>query len=407
MLNRSFLKKMTIIVSISLICSILTAADWPNYRGPDYNGFSKETGWGESLGSKEPQVLWTKEIGKGYSSIIVHRGNAYAMGNSKKDGVETDTIFCFDAVSGKEAWTYSYPCELAPKYYKGGTLSSPTADGDRVYTLSKMGDLFCFNAATGDIVWKKQVNKDMGFEFPTWHFSSSGLIYGDMIIYNLGTAGLALNKMTGKLIWENGKGQCGYATPVPCEINGKKQIVIFGKETVMGLVPSNGSKIWEYPWKTQHYVNAADPIVFDDKVFISSGYNRGCSLIRVNGSSAAKIWENKELRNHMNCTMLYKDHLYGFDENNLKCVDVKTGEEMWSDRSMGKGALMMSVDGRMIITSDKSELVIAKADPSGFKTICRSQIMPKDLCWTVPTLANGRIYARNAEGAMSCVDVSK
>ena len=108
----------------------------------------------------------------------------------------------------------------------------------------------------------------------------------------------------------------------------------------------------------------------------------------------------------MNCTMLYKGNLYGFDENKLKCLDFRTGKEKWSEGSLGKGALMMTTDGRMIIMSDQSELAIARADPSGFKAIARAQILPKGKCWTVPTLANGRIYARNTRGDVVCIDVS-
>jgi hypothetical protein len=140
-------------------------------------------------------------------------------------------------------------------------------------------------------------------------------------------------------------------------------------------------------------------------VFASSGYNRGCILIDVAGGTPEKVYDNRNMRNHMNCSMLYQGNIYGFDENKLTCMDFKTGEEKWSEGSFGKGALMMSMDGRMIIMSDKGELGIAKADPSGFKSIARAQILPKRKCWTVPVLANEKIYARNAAGDVVCVDV--
>jgi len=379
-------------------------ADWPNYRGPDYNGFSQETDWKADWENEAPKILWTKSIGIGFSSITVADGRAYMMGNTGKSGekANTDIVFCVDAVSGEELWRHEYPCELQPKYYEGGTLSSPTVDGDVVYTLSKMGDLFCFNAETGKIIWEKK----MDYTLPTWHFSSSPLVWHDLLIFNLGSAGVALNKKDGALVWENGDGPCGYSTAVPYNMDGQDCVMIFGYQSIMGLTAKDGKKVWEYEWKTQHDVNAADPIIDGNKVFISSGYNRGCSVLEVNGSKATKVWESRVIRNHMNCTMLYEGFLYGFDESQLKCVDFKDGTEKWSEKSMGKGALMMSQDGRLIIMSDKSELVIAKATPEKFELISKTQLLPKGKCWTVPTLANGKIYARNAAGDVACIDVS-
>ncbi len=387
------------------------AADWPNWRGLKHCGFSPETDWSADWDSAGPKVLWRASVGNGFSSIVVADGRAYTMGNTgtkKTSPDDADIVFCFDAVTGKEIWRYKYPCPLEPKYYpEGGTLSTPTVDGDRVYTVSKMGDMFCFNAATGGVIWEKQLNKDMGFKLPTWHFASSGLIAGDMIIYNIGAAGVALNKKTGQIVWQNGKSECGYATPVPYTMNDQDCVAIFGKDTIASVRVSDGKTLWSYPWETKHFVNASDPVVAAGKVFISSGYNKGCALLDISGNAGAtEIWRNKEMRNHMNCSMLWKGHIYGFDESTLKCIDAKDGSEKWSDRTMGKGALMMSTDGRMIIMGDKGELVIAMADPDGFKAMGRAQILPEGKCWTVPVLANGRIYARNASGQVVCVNVT-
>jgi outer membrane protein assembly factor BamB len=383
-------------------------ADWPMYRGPDYNGFTTETNWSSEWGAGgHPRRLWIKPIGTGFSSMAVADGRVYAMGNNRGK----DTVFCFNAETGDEIWSHSYTCPLEPKWYEGGTLSTPTVDGDVVYTLSKMGDLFCFKAATGDIVWQKQLVKQLGFKLPTWHLSSSGLVLGEMLIFNLGDAGLALNKKNGEVIWDNGKGVCGYATPVPYTMDGQKCVAIFGKDTVMGVRVSDGKVLWKHAHKTKHDVNAADPIISGNEVFISSGYGRGCQKIRISGSNVTQVWENKEMRNHMNCSMLYKGHIYGMDEGQLRCLSWADGSVKWTEKSTGKGALMMSTDGRMIIMSDRSELIIAKADPSEFKLIARAEIMPeKWKCWTTPVLANGRIYARNVDrkepGYLVCVDVS-
>ncbi|OHB68624.1 MAG: hypothetical protein A2Y77_15595 [Planctomycetes bacterium RBG_13_62_9] len=379
-------------------------ADWPNYRGPTHDGISSETDWQHEWGSSGPAVLWRQSVGIGFSTTAVANGRAYTMGNIDKN---TDVIFCFDADTGKELWRHSYPCPLEPKWYEGGTLSTPTVDGGNVYTLSKMGDVFCLDAATGKVIWQKQLNKDMGFKLPEWHFSSSALVVDDMLILNIGTAGLALNKKTGERIWDNGKDKCGYATPVPCEVDGQPCIIMTSEATFFGVRPTDGAKLWQFPWKTNPEVNAADPLVVDSLVFVTSGYNRGCALMKVAGGEVSKVWENKVMAMQINCPVLRDGYVYGFDEQVFKCLKRDDGAEQWRDKSLGKGSLMMSADGRLIIMSDKGELVIARADPQKFDVLARAQILPSGKCWTSPVLANGRIYARNTKGDFVCVDVSK
>jgi len=395
------------LVALAALLTIGTSAfgaDWPCYRGPDHNGISKETDWNSDWGDAGPKVLWKRSVGIGFSSTAVADGRAYTMGNSGKE-TNTDTVFCFDAQTGQEVWKHTYSCPLEPKYYEGGTLSTPTVDAGKVYTLSKMGDLFCLDAKTGKVVWHKQLNKDLGFELPTWHLSSSALMAGDMLLLNIGTAGLAMNKNTGAVIWHNGKGKCGYATPVPYEMDGQQGLLLFGEVTVFAVRPADGRQLWQFPWKTQYEVNAPDPVPFGNRIFISSGYKRGCGLLEVTGGKAEKLWENKVMSMQINCPILRDGYAYGFDENVFKCLKLQDGAEQWQDESLGKGSLMMSADGRLIIMSEKGELVVATADPQKLNVAARVQILPPGKCWTTPVLANGRIYARNAAGDLACVDV--
>jgi outer membrane protein assembly factor BamB len=380
-------------------------ADWPCYRGPDHNGISKEIDWSSGWDKAGPKVLWKASVGIGFSAAAVADGRVYTMGNSGK-GTNLDTVYCFDAASGKELWKHSYSCPLQPKYYVGGTLSTPTVDAGKVYTLSKMGDFFCLDAKTGKVLWQKQLNKELGFELPEWHFSSSALILGDRLFLNMGTGGLALNKDTGDIVWQSGKGKCGYATPVPFTMDGQAGLALFGEVTVVAVNPADGKPLWQYPWKTNPEVNAADPIVAGNQVFVASGYNRGCGLIEIAGGQAKKVWENKVMAMQINSPILRDGYVYGFDEAVFKCLKLQDGSEQWQDKSLGKGSLMMSADGRLILMSDKGELVVAKADPQKFDVLARAQVLSKGLCWTSPVLANGRIYARNADGDFACVDVS-
>jgi outer membrane protein assembly factor BamB len=388
--------------------TIVHGADWPIYRGPNHDGITTEIDWNSDFPSSGPRQLWKKSIGTGFSTMTISNGRVYTMGNSGKKGPnpDHDTVFCFDANTGNEIWKHTYPCDLLPKYYEGGTLSTPTVDGKSVYTISKLGQLFCLDAATGDVKWQKDMNKDYGFKHPTWHFSTSPLVMDNMLILNLGDAGVALNKNNGNIIWHNGKGICGYATPVPYEMDGQKCVTLFTASHIKGVRVSDGKVLWESFFENRHKVNAADPVIIGNEIFISNGYNYGCAKIKVTGSKVKTLWQNKNMRNHMNCSMYWKGYLYGFDENKLTCLDFEDGTIKWSDSSMGKGALMMSADGRMIIISDKGELVTARANPNRFDVISRAQILPRSKCWTTPILANGKIYARNANGDLVCVDVS-
>jgi outer membrane protein assembly factor BamB len=288
-----------IIVSLAVVLftniAVVHGADWPIYRGPQHNGVSSETNWIADFPATGPRQLWKASIGIGFSSMTISNGRVYAMGNSGKSGpnANQDTVFCFNANNGKEIWKHTYSCELQPKYYEGGTLSTPTVDGNVVYTISKMGHLFCLNAATGSVKWQKNMNKDLGFKLPTWHFSGSPLVAGNMLILNLGDAGVALNKTNGSVIWENGKDICGYATPVPYTMDGQKCVAMFTASHIQGVRINDGKVLWKSPFENRTKVNAADPIIVGNEVFVSSGYNYGCAKIKVTGGNIETLWQNK------------------------------------------------------------------------------------------------------------------
>lgn len=373
-------------------------ADWPHWRGPNYDGISRETGFDPAALGEETEPVWTAEIGMGFSSVTVSEGRAYVAGNVDK---KTDVVWCFDAVTGKEIWRHSYAEPLDPKYYEGGTSATPTVEGGRVYTISKRGKIFCLDAAKGDVIWQKQA----GPKPPTWGFAGSAVVQGDLVIFNVGSAGLALNKKDGSVVWTNGDGPSGYASAVPFERDGRKCIALFGHQDVIGLETATGKELWRSPWKTQHDVKASDPIIHGDYVSVTSGYDRGCSLIQLTGGGTERVWENKEMRSQLSRPVLIDGYLYGIDENRLVCVDLMTGEAKWNERSIGKGSLMAA--GRtLIVLSDKGTLYFAEASPAGFKPISSAEIL-RGKCWSMPVLANGRIYARNASGTLVCIDVRK
>lgn len=381
-----------------------SADDWPHWRGPARNGISAETGWLDRWPAEGPTVAWTAEIGTGFSTFAVAAGRVYTTGNAN----ETDTVFCLDAGTGRALWSHAYPSDDDPKFFDGGTTGTPTVDGDRVYTISRWGDLFCFEAATGKIAWSKNVRKESSLPVPSWGFGGSVLVHEDLLVLNLGGGGLALDKATGRVAWKSGAVEPGYSTPLPVKLGGRQLALLSTGESYLAVDPRTGREAWRIPWVTEYGVNAADPIVDGDRLFLSSGYDKGAALFTIGADGPKRAWESQVLRCQMNPPVLLDGHLYGVDGNTtdratLKCVELSTGTEKWVHEGFGTGAVT-AADGKLIALTARGELLVAPASPKGFEPTARAQVL-RGTCWTVPVLANGRIYARNSAGRVVCVDV--
>jgi outer membrane protein assembly factor BamB len=397
--------KALLLLSFSSLFSLLPAkaGDWYQWRGPERNGISQETGWSTNWPDGGPKQLWKTNVGLGFASVTVSSGRAYTTGNN---GSDTDTIYCFDAVTGAEIWKHSFPCPLDPHWHQGGTTATPTVDGDRVYSVSKKGHFFCLDAAKGTVIWAKNLTNDYGFELAEWGIASSPLVLREEVYLNVGSAGTAFNKKTGDLIWTSDKKDNGYANILPFKSGNDQLLAIFSFRT-MEVVKMDGTKVWSYPWKNSSSINAGDPIVADGKMYFSSGYGKGCTLLDISKEKPEAVWENKNICNKFDVPILWNGYIYCTDETKkgqLKCLDWNTGELKWSEPSMGQGGIAMA-DGKLIILSEKGELVIAPATPDGFKPIARAQVLTGP-CWPTPTLANGRIYCRSNKGDVVCLDVS-
>lgn len=366
-------------------------ADWPQWRGPNRNGISAETISGR-LPSAGPRQLWKASAGEGYSSFAVKAGKVYTMGNFNNE----DYVLCYDALKGTLIWRHKYPCSGGDYT---GPRATPVVHEGNVYTLSREGVAFCLNADTGKVVWRNDIARTTGATAPNWGFGSSALIQGNMAVYNVGSAGTALDKRTGRVIWKSGGGPSGYASPVSFPGG----LAFFAGKALVAVNPANGAKLWSFPWETNFDVNAADPIFSGDSVFISSNYGKGGARIRINGGSPQQIWQSREMKNHFNSCVLLGGHLYGNDEGRLRCLDWATGRGKWEMRSLGKGGVIVATD-KLIALTERGELVVASATPGAFSEISRAKILDGD-CWTHPVLANGLLYARNHQGTVVCLDL--
>jgi outer membrane protein assembly factor BamB len=376
------------------------ASDWSRWRGPDGTGISTEKGW-------KPQALaagkikWKASLGKGHSCMAVSAKQLFTMGNPGA----TDIVYCLDAETGKELWKYPHPCEQGNFE---GPRATPVVDGDFVYALSRDGHACCLEAATGQVKWEKNLIKDFAASNITWGFAGSPLIVDKAVVYNARASGLALDKLTGEKIWEGGGGQCGYAAPVRFTLKGKDSLAFFSFKDVVVVDAQTGAKQMSHPWETQYDVNAADPLFFDGKLFISSGYEHGCTLLDVSGKNVKQLWENQNLRAHFASPIYLDGHIYGVDgqtgQGQLRCLEAKSGKVKWTHK--GGYENLVIVSGMILAIDKEGTLVVGEANPNAFKETAKAAVLNrKAKNWTAPVLANGYIYCRNSDGDLVCIDV--
>lgn len=375
--------------------------DWPQFRGPDRNGISRETQWNpKSLGA-EPKILWRAEVGEGYSDLSIQEGRAFTAGN--KDG--QDTIYALSTKDGKVLWQHSYKC--AGGSYPG-PRATPVTDGKVVYTLSREGLLLCLDAASGAVKWEKLLVPDLAKNL-TWGFAGSPVIKGDKLLVNAGEYGIVLNRHTGEKIWSSPGGVGGYATPVVFEAGGKECLALFSAKAVYGVELATGKKLWSHDWETRYDVNAADPIVQDGRVFVSSGYGKGGGVLDFRGPEPKTVWFNTSMKNHFSSCVLIDGFLYGFDGNAgngaLKCIEFATGAVKWSE-NIGFGSLTAAGE-YLIALNESGDLFIVKISPTGYNLVSTAKKVLGKTCWTSPVLSHGIIFCRNSKGSIVAVDVSK
>ncbi len=392
---------------VSLSASLLMADDWPQWRGPKRNGTSTET-INTHWTADGPKLLWSALVGTGFSGISVSRDRAYTLGNTTNQ----DTIWCLDARTGTQIWTHSYPAQLSPQWYEGGPGATPTVDHDRVFTISKWGDVFCLDATKGTIIWQRHLQQDQ-FKPNRWGFAGSPLLWQNLVVLNVGDAGAALDRFTGRIVWSNGTNAAGYASPVLFRSGSRESILIFGARALLALDPRTGKELWRYPWKTDWDTNNTDPLVYRNGIFLSS-FSHGCALLSIKGKQPELDYESKALYNHLSPGLILGEYLYAFNgeakkETDLRCLHLPTGEVRWTRKEPAFGSLI-AARGVLIALSEKGELVLFKSQthagiPVPDAEPLASARLSSGTCWTPASLANGLLYVRNAKGELRCFDL--
>jgi len=373
------------------------STDWPQWRGPNRDGISKETGLLKSWPANGPTLLWkAKGAGNGYSSFAVANGKLYTMGLRG----DREFIVAFDVTTGKELWATQHGSAF--RNDRGdGPRGTPTVDGDRLYALGGNGDLSSLDVRTGKVLWSKNVLKEFGGSNTRWGISESPLVIGDKVLVNAGGPNasiVALKKSDGSVIWKSQSDEAGYSSAIPLNVNGSTQVVFFTGARALGLDLKDGKLLWDYTRPSNNVANVATPIARANRVFVSSDYGTGGGVVEIKADNKAQeIYFTKEMRNHHSSSVLVGDYLYGFSSAILTAMKFDTGEIAWRDRSIGKGSLIYA-DGRLYCFSENGVVGLVEASPAGYKEVGRFRIPQDSLpTWTHPVVSGGRLFLRDQD----------
>ena len=371
--------------------------DWPQWRGPNRDGISKETGLLKQWPAGGPPLVWKATgAGGGYSSFSIANGRLYTMGLRG----DREYIIAFDVANGKEIW--ATPHGSAFRNDRGdGPRGTPTVDGERLYALGGSGDLSCLDARTGRSIWTMNVLSKFGGSNIKWGISESPLVMGEKVLVNAGGQGasiVAIKKTDGSLIWKSQSDEAGYSSAIPVEAGGVTQVVFFTGSRAVGLDLRDGRLLWEYSRPSNDVANVATPVARLNRVFISSDYGTGGGVVEIKADGKAQeIYFTKDMRNHHSSSVLVGDHLYGFSSSILTAMRFDTGEIAWRDRSVGKGSLVYA-DGRLYCMSENGVVGLVEATPTAYREKGRFQIQQGSLpTWTHPVVAGGRLYLRDQD----------
>ncbi|HEY3284595.1 MAG TPA: PQQ-binding-like beta-propeller repeat protein [Armatimonadota bacterium] len=389
------------------------AEDYPQWRGPQRTGISRETGLLKRWPKEGPKLLWqVNDVGYGFGSPSIARGRIYLVCSRGSE----EYVQARDVKDGHRLWSTPLGKVGNPDLQPTpGARATPTVDGDRLYVLGSDGDLLCLEAPTGKVVWRKSLQRDFGGQPGGNAYVESPLIDGNLLICTPGGSQAtlaALDKMTGDLVWKcvvPGANQAGYSSAIIATLGGVRQYVQFVQRGVVGIDAKSGRFLWSYDG-TSFQNNINTPVAQDGCVYTSTLTAGGLAAITAQGDAfeAREVYQSKRLTNNHNGVVLIGDYLYGTGGPCQQCVDLHTGEVKWRERSVGAGSSVFA-DGRLYIYGENGEMVLVEASPMEYRE--RGRFMPPGspsspgvMAWTYPVIANGRLYVRHL-GTLWCYDV--
>ncbi len=411
----------------------LQGKDWPQWRGANRDGVWRETGLVSKFEGSELKRKWAVPISNGYSGPTVAKGKVYVT-DRVKEPREVERILCFDAETGKPIWTVTYDCVYKGVSYPNGPRASVTVQDGLAYSLGSMGHLYCLNAATGKIAWMKDLNASYKIRLPDWGIAAAPIVEGGLVITMIGGEGnaclVAFDRKTGVERWKALPDRATYSAPIVIDQAGRRVLVCWTADRVVGLNPATGALYWEQAHPSQQLVDGiTTPAVFGDKLFVASVYE-GSFMMRLGKETptAAKLWKRQSaggnsteaLMSMLATPILTKDHVYGLDYyGELRCLDANTGDRLWEDttvvpRAMWASAHLIQNGENTWIFNERGQLIIAKLSPKGYTEISRSLLIKPTrgqlnqrggVAWSHPAFAYKHVFARNDE-ELVCVSLA-
>ncbi|MDH4065813.1 MAG: PQQ-like beta-propeller repeat protein [Acidobacteriota bacterium] len=375
-------------------------AEWSQWRGPNRDGISPETGLLEQWPSAGPPLVWQATgAGTAYSSFSTSGGRLYTLG--ARGNVEY--VMAFDRATGQKLWETPNGRRFTNEQ-GDGPRSTPTAEGDVVYAFGGTGELACLDAATGRRIWSLNAVQQFGGVAPYWGYSESPLIVGDRLVFNAGgrrASLVAVNKADGSVLWQQPGDAAGYSSPMLLQTGSLQQVVFFTAARGLAVDPRDGRLLWSYDRASNRTANIATPIVRGNRVFFSSDYGTGAALLQVraagNLASAEEVYFTRDMRNHHASSVLVESHLYGFNSSILTALDFDSGELAWRNRSVGKGSLI-SADGRLYLYGENGTVGLADASPTEYRERGRFRLQTGNApTWSHPIITTGLLILRDQD----------
>jgi outer membrane protein assembly factor BamB len=396
--------------------------DWPQWRGAARDGVWREDGVVEKFDGATLVPKWRVPIGSGYCGPTVAAGRVYVM-DLKREPASEERILCFDEASGKELWAIAYPCSYGRVQYPAGPRASVTIDQGKAYALGATGIFHAVDAASGKILWKKDLDAEYRINLPQWGITAAPLVHEGLVILHIGGEGaciVALHTDSGREAWRALSDRAQYSSPIVVQQAGQSVVICWTGDSVAGLAAASGKVLWKYEWKPRNMpIGVATPVVENNRVFFTSFYDGSLLLgLRQDRTEVEKVWQivgrdekNTDALHSIISTPVFEHgHIYGVDSyGELRCLDAANGNRIWEDKTAVPTARWSTIHfvkngERFFLFNERGELIIAKLSPQGYQEISRAKLLEPTLdqlrqrggvCWSHPAFANKHVFARN------------
>jgi len=422
-IDRTNLVRVGLLTLITCLSVTAGADEWPQWRGPNRDGVWSEGGLVESFATEQLPHRWTANIGSGYSGPTVADGRVYVM-DRLVEPKQLERVHCFDWKTGETVWTHTYDCPYVGISYQAGPRASVTIHDGLAYSLGTMGHLICFDAATGEVKWQRNMQTDYNIQMPIWGIAASPIVVDDQVIVQIGgepdACLVALNRKSGEEAWTALADRASYSSPILIEQAGKRVLVAWTGGHVAGLNPTTGEVYWKHPFPPQKMViGIATPVVEDNRLFVTSFYDGSLMLrLKTDSLDVEEIWQavgpnernTEALQSIISTPYLEGDYVYGVDSyGELRCLEAETGKRVWESLEATPKArwstIHMVENGKNIwMFNERGDLIIARLSPKGYQEISRAKLLePTEeqlrqrggVCWSHPAYAYGHVFARN------------